>query len=411
MTAQLNPRVIDTSSLMTPLRILIAARGAPEGELIRGALAREPGLSLTVRPLDLQTARELSSTADVLILQLDSGDEATLEAIAASALRTPTIVVGPPDNLALVRAAMRAGMRDYLPGPVNVIELIATIRRLASEHRTPDAPRHAGKLIAVINAKGGSGASFVAANLAHLAALQHQQEIGLLDLDLQFGALPQSFDLERRSSLLAALSASTQIDELALRGYLSRHTSGIQVLSAMSDRMAMPGEVPREALVRLLDIMRRSFPFVIADLPRQIDPLSTAIFELADQVLMVTQQSLAHTRDAKRLQQTLLTAVGVPRSHLCLVVNRHRPQHLVRERDIREAVDPARMILIPDEPQTVSETYEVGLPVLAQRPDSGIARALTTLGAELEIVSPAAKTPASGKRSLRAAISEALRGR
>ncbi|SEQ67119.1 pilus assembly protein CpaE [Solimonas aquatica] len=394
---------------MAQTRVLISA-GSPQAcEALQLALAAESGFELLTQLHDGVAAPRALPNVEVMIVQVQAGEEPLLEAMAASVQRTPTLVICPGDSLSLLRTAMRLGARDCLSLPVNYRELIEAVRRLAGEQRPNNAATY-GNLIGVINVKGGSGASFVAASLAHLSASHHQHEVGLLDLDLQFGSLPLAFDLQRRSSLLAALYAAGQIDETALRGYMVRHDSGVQLLSAMSDQLSHAWDLPPDSMPRLLEVMRRAFALTVVDMPRQIDPLASAVFEQADHILLITQQSLAHTRDAKRMQQILLNIVGVPRDRMTLVINRYSERHIVRERDVREAVDPARLLLLPNDYDTVSETLDIGVPLFARSPDSEIAHGLQMLAGELGLLS-AASLPQPRKRGLRAALSEALRGR
>lgn len=389
---------------MPSIRILITGPSTEACEGLRAELVHEAGFDISLHVnAPGGTPLGLASQPDVLVMQLERGDESALEAMAATVQRTPTVVICPGDAMGLLRTAMRLGARDCLPIPVNHSDLVDAVKRLAGEQRVPVAPQAAyGPLIAVVNVKGGSGASFIASSLAHLSAVHQKQEVGLLDLDLQFGALPLLFDLQRRSSLLAALSAAAQIDETALRGYMSRHDSGVQVLSAMSEQLALPWEISRDTLLQLIQVMRRTFPLVVVDLPRQIDPLTTAVFEHADQVLMITQQSLAHTRDAKRMQQILLNVVGVPRNRLSLVINRYSERNIVRERDIRDAIDPARLLHLPNDFQTVSETLDIGIPVCARSPESEIAQALEALATEIGLLGATTATPR--KRGIRALL-------
>ena len=50
------------------------------------------------------------------------------------------------------------------------------------------------RLNAVINAKGGSGASFIASNVAYILSKETDSKVALVDLDLQFGSVGLNFD-------------------------------------------------------------------------------------------------------------------------------------------------------------------------------------------------------------------------
>jgi pilus assembly protein CpaE len=394
---------------MPTARLLIAGPSAELCESTRQILAAQGDLDVQVQVGELdRVERSAANPPAVLVALLGTHWESSLAALATAAQRPPTIAIGPSNDPQIMRRAMQAGVRDYIGAPFAVGDLVEAAHRIAREQAQVPAPADGGQgqLLAVINVKGGSGASFIAANTAHIIASQRKCEVGLLDLDLQFGALPLVFDLEQRSMLLEALASSAQIDATALRGYMARHSSGVHVISAMSEQLVLPWEVSRDALLRLLQVMRQAFPVVIVDLPRQIDPLTSAVLEQADHVLMVMQQSLAHARDAKRMQRVLTSTLGLPRDRILLIVNRHSEKQSVRGRDVEEAVKPSSMMVLPNDFTTVSEALNIGVPVLDYDHSSPITAALIALVARLGL---AASEPAGmRKRGLRGMFSHAL---
>ena len=86
--------------------------------------------------------------------------------------------------------AMRAGVREVLPAPPTAEAVLAALRRQLRKRtsaRAHAAPCTHGKVLAFVSCKGGSGATFIAANLAHLLAAGGQRRVALIDMNLQFG--------------------------------------------------------------------------------------------------------------------------------------------------------------------------------------------------------------------------------
>lgn len=398
---------------MAKFSILINAASADLCESVRAMLADQPDLDVRAQVSEKPGLDPLAGPQahpDLLIAVLGSQWDEGLKALAKlpAASRPPTIAVGASEDPQAIRRAMQAGMRDYLSWPLNQNDLLLAVRRIGLDREVPAAPAVTrAPLIAVINVKGGSGASFIAANLAHIVAVQRKIEVGLLDLDLQFGALPLAFDLEPRSTLLEALAAAAQLDATALRAYAARHASGVSVLSAMAEQMPLPWELSPDSLNRVIKVMRETFPLVVADLPRQIDPLTTAVLGQADHVIMVMQQSLAHARDAKRMQRVMVSTLGIPRDRLLLVINRNSEKQSVRSRDVQEAVDPPSMMALPNDYITVSEALNIGAPVYEYDREAPITRALIDLAAR--ILPGGAESATLPKRGFRQAVVQALR--
>jgi pilus assembly protein CpaE len=294
-----------------------------------------------------------------------------------------------------MRRAMQAGARDYFAPPVPHTELLSAVRLIGRE-KGVGMPVAKGLLTAVINAKGGSGASFIAANLAHITAVQKKAPVALIDLDVQFGALPLAFDLEQRNSLIEALNAANQLDPIALQGYMAKHESGVHVLSAMSDQLPLPWEIPTEALSQVLTLALQTYNSVIVDLPRQIDPLTSLVLGQANHIVLVMQQSLAHVRDAKRLLRIITSSLSVPRDNVLLVVNRHNERDAVRIKDIQDTVNPPATAMIPNDFRVVSESLNTGVPLFESARQAPVTKSLQELaakvcGAALDEPAPEAK--------------------
>ena len=396
---------------MAKTTVLIAGRDSPLSESVRQILLGQPDLQLTQRGEEAGSAdplQGLGAMPDVLIVVLGPRWEETLRALASrpATQRPPTIVVSAGSDPQVMRRAMQAGARDIFAPPVPPGELLQAIRVIVRERGGNGSTEAQGSLTAVINAKGGSGASFIAANLAHILAVRKQKPVALLDLDLQFGALPLVLDLEQRNSLLEALNASQALDPTALQGYMAKHASGVHVLSAMSDQVALPWEIPSDSLSRLVATMRQTYPVTIADLPRQIDPLTGVALAQATHVVIVMQQSLAHVRDAKRMLRVVTASLGVPRERVLLVVNRYNEKDAVQLRDIQETVSPPSIALLPNDFRAVSESLNVGVPVMEFDKNAAITEALQQLATTLEGGgAPTIEAPPAKKRSgLRAAF-------
>lgn len=395
---------------MAKTTVLIAGRESPLSESVRQILMGQPDLQVTQRAEESAHAdplQGLTSLPDILVVVLGARWDDTLRSLASrpAAQRPAMIVIGPGTDSAVMRRAMQAGARDFFSPPVPPGELLQAVRLIVRERSAagPAAPQ--GSLTAVINAKGGSGASFIAANLAHIAAHTHGTPVALLDLDLQFGALPLLLDLEQRNSLLEALGAAEQLDPTALQGYMARHASGVHVLSAMSDQVPLPWEIPSDSLHRLLNVVRQAYAGVVADLPRQIDPLTGLVLSQANHIVLVMQQSLAHVRDAKRMLRVITGSLGVPRERVLLVVNRYNEKDSVQLKDIQETVNPPAIALLPNDFRAVSESLNVGVPVLDFDRGAAITEALQKLVALLdEGNGRGASRPPRRKKGFRAAF-------
>lgn len=294
--------------------------------------------------------------------------------------RPPLLICGPLDELEGMRLAMQAGARDFLPEPVAPDELLAALGRMLMEAQAGQTTD--GKLIAVMNAKGGSGATMLACNLAHQLSIRGGRTL-LLDLDLQFGSVAHCLDVLPAHCHVDVLQQVDELDSVALRGFCSHFSPTLHVLGGRAGELFLSQDVLLEQLETLLRLARSTYDWVVVDLPRQIDHLTGVSLEQADQIYIVVQQSLSHLKDGTRLTRILRDDLGVQGDRLQVVVNRYNKASPVSLKDIAEALrctDPQKL---PNDYAVVSESQNTGVPLELHAPRSSVTVALRELSQDL----------------------------
>ena len=107
--------------------------------------------------------------------------------------------------------AMRAGARDVVSPPYDAEDLTARLIELSQETHAGKT-RASARLVAFLNAKGGSGSSFLAANVAAALAAKAAGRTMLVDLDVQFASLPSYLNLPPGNGLIKALESAESLD-------------------------------------------------------------------------------------------------------------------------------------------------------------------------------------------------------
>jgi pilus assembly protein CpaE len=370
------------------LKVLVASRDKAALDVLAAILVRD-AFDVTCKHISNGHADPLhgvTDTPDIVIHQVGAAGEADLAGIVEqpTAGRPPTIVIGPAGQTTCMRLAMRSGARDYLEEPLVTADLLSSLERIQRE--IGDRPSaHQSSLTAVVSAKGGSGASFVAVNLAHIMATRPGARVAILDLDLQFSSLAQYLDLKPEHGLLQALDMGDQLDGVALAAYMARHKSGLSMIGVLEDEMVLTRDIPLERFLHLLDVVQGNYDQIVVDLPRQIDDVAAAVYERADHVLLVLQQEIGNLRDAMRLHNILVRQLGVPESKVEVVVNRYDKSFQVEIGDIRRALgcDDRELMLIPNQYRDVAGSINVGVPMLDHQRGSPVTRALTQIEAKL----------------------------
>src|SRR6202021_664046 len=126
-------------------------------------------------------------TPNVIILESENGGDDILRGLDQLAhvcdAQTRGIIVGRMNDVPLYRELGRRGVSDYLIAPVNTLQVVRAVCGLFS---APDA-KPVGRIIAVVGAKGGVGASTIAHNVAFSLARDLMLDSVVTDLDLAFG--------------------------------------------------------------------------------------------------------------------------------------------------------------------------------------------------------------------------------
>lgn len=257
-------------------------------------------------------AIETGAPPALLIVDIDGPDDplAALDRLADVCLpETRVVAIGSRDDARLFRALISAGVSDYQVKPVDGAALAETLRLIGIEDAANGlGETRTGQLVAVIGARGGCGATAIATSLAWMIAGDDDRQGNergrnraiLVDLDLHYGSVALTMGLDPGTGLAAMIASPDRMDEQLIATSLRQ----------VNDRLALvTTELPieQEALVspvaaqQLLSALCTTAPFVVADLPRRLDPAMRAVLRTADKVVLVLPPSLEGLRDAGRM--------------------------------------------------------------------------------------------------------------
>jgi pilus assembly protein CpaE len=283
---------------------------------------------------------ESESRGDDLLRGLDS-----LAEVCDSGTRL--IVIGRHNDVVLYRELLRRGVSDYLISPVGALDVVRSICGLFS---APDA-KPVGRVIAVLGAKGGVGASTIAHNIAWSIARDLQLDTVVGDLDLAFGTAGLDFNQDPPQGIADAVFSPDRIDTAFIDRLLSKCTDHLSLLAAPTtlDRLY---DFAAAAFDPIYDALRTGIPCTVLDVPHQWTGWTRRSLVAADEILIVAAPDLANLRNTKNLLDLLraarphdhppfycLNQVGVPK----------RPE--IKLADFAKALDAEAVAAIPFEPQ------------------------------------------------------------
>ena len=312
----------------------------------------------------------LETGFDVIIVDLDSDAERALdlvEHICGNSAVTVMVYSSQADSELLVRC-MRAGAREFLNQPIAPSTIAEALVRASVRRPAVHAPKKTlGRLLIFAGAKGGSGVSTIASNFAIMLAQESKQNVLLLDLDLPLGAAALDLGISTPFSTANALQNASRLDSNFLATLLTKHASGLSVLSAPDRYSAI--HATDEAITRLLTVARQDFDYVVIDAGSSMGSTYKTLLEGATVVYLVTQVSIAELRNSNRLISEFFT---LPTPKLEIVLNRFTGNTLgIDEENITKALTRTPGWRIPNDYVTVQRAQNTATP-LAQG-DSAIA--------------------------------------
>ena len=282
-------------------------------------------LEYPTAPDDLQSL--IDESFNVIALDLDSDPDIALDVVERlSAIdAAPIMVFSQKNDPKLAVRFMRAGARDFLLLPLDQGTVAEALIRIANTVRPKAqvAAEHMGRLHVFVGAKGGSGVTTVACNLAVALAQERNQTTLLIDLVPVFGDAALTLGITAEYSTEDALQNADRLDTKLLHSFLGRHKSGLFVLAAPSKGLEV--KVSKDAIDQLVAVALQKFDHVIVDVGSRIDLTGTAIFKKATTIYLVALTGVSDLRNSSLLISQFFGEIG---SKLEVVINRFEPHFL-----------------------------------------------------------------------------------
>ncbi len=327
--------------------------------VVRRIQSASPGVALVDIPAD-------NPTAAVHAIEVLHQDLPQCAIFAVGSMAQPQVIVN----------AMRAGAREFIERPTTTTDLLEAFVRLSAAQRKVRRDEARGKVFTVVNAKGGSGATTIAVNLA-LALQSAHSNVGLVDI-ASLGHAALHLNLKPAFSVADAIHNLHRLDSSLLESFMTRHAGGLQVLAGANTPAAL--EPSTAEFARLFDMMVSHFRYVVVDASTRLDSATRLVCNLSETVLLVAHTDVASLWSAARVLHYLADTGSGERVRL--VLNRFRKIPGFSEADAEAAAGAKLLWKIPNQYFAVSAAIDRGIPLMQQN-HTEIARSFTGLAAAL----------------------------
>lgn len=240
---------------------------------------------------------------DILIYEIDGNTEEAIQdlekILQEFSHKVDVIVTYQNGDMDTMRRLMKAGVRDAFPQPIQIQELVNDVTNIFSNKRAR-LSKSKGAVTSFISAKGGSGATTIAVNVAEILASSYDAKVLLIDLDIQFGDAGLLLDLKPTNNVLEALLQPNRVDSVFLDALITKHESGLDVLTSPADISPMGGISP-EGVTNVINAAAELYDFVILDVPRVLTSWTMTALRESNPVLVVGENNISSIRDTKLL--------------------------------------------------------------------------------------------------------------
>jgi pilus assembly protein CpaE len=340
-------------------------------QVLRDGLAEFVVDGLDIRRGNIKTAITTMTrlqTPEVLIVDI-SGEESPLQSLRQlSEVVEPSVrvlAIGEIDEVEFYRDITHGfGVAEYLFKPITREAVARHFVPMITHKSLREDTAGGGRVVAVMAARGGAGATTIAGNVAWYLGMSGKRHTVFVDTDLHMGYGAMLLGGKTGPGLRMVLESPEPVDPLFADAAPQPIADRLHILAG-DEQLLKPLLYAPGAARRMIDALRTRYNFIILDLPFLPVPSHRDLLDLAHHRVVVMDPTLASVRDTLRLL-ALPRGPWQPQSPT-LVLNRHgRPGGLTRKQ-IEDALKTKIDVVIPDLSKQLQESVGSGKPMVSNR--------------------------------------------
>jgi pilus assembly protein CpaE len=264
--------------------------------------------------------------------------------------------------------AMRAGANEFVDwpdqkdhDPAFEDNLRVALTRSAERVTSRGGERPAAQTFSFFGAKGGAGTTTLAVNTAIDIARTTKKPTLIIDLHQFVGEVALFLGVRPRFTLVDAIDNLHRMDAEFLRELVARHKSGLDILAG-AEQVDRPGPQDAPAIEQLLQILARSYEYIIIDAGTVTTTCAEVAVYAADTIYVVANPDVPSIRNTQRLVDRICQ-LGADRERLRVVLNRTSDQHLIAPKQIETALGHPITHAFASDYNAVSAALNSGVPL------------------------------------------------
>jgi pilus assembly protein CpaE len=237
---------------------------------------------------------------------------------------------------------------------------IAALQRTVQRSRPKDLDR-SSSVLSFFGTKGGAGTTTLAVNSAIEIARVSKKPTLIIDLHQFIGEVSLFLGVRPRFTLVDALDNLHRLDSEFLRELVVKHKTGLDILAG-GEQIDRPG--PQDAVVfeQLLQVLGRTYDYIIIDAGMLTGPCSDVAVYAADTIYLVANPDIACIRNANRLMDRM-GQLGAGKDRLRVLLNRMSDQHQIGPKQIETTLGVSLHMVFPSDYSVVASALNSGVPL------------------------------------------------
>jgi pilus assembly protein CpaE len=335
------------------------------------------------------TTSEDRGYPDLILFELDDDHDKTfaqIHNVISTSPATEVFLTATRHDSDVLLQAIRAGVKEFIPQPIQEDELRQAFRRCKERNREQNTNGldEGGKLINIIGGKGGVGTTTIAVNLASsLLDADREHSVVLVDLNPQFGDVALFLDLAPTHTFGDVTKNISRLDPTFLMSVLTKHNSGLYILPS-ANVIEEIGVLTAESAVKTLELLKSTFDYVVVDSGHSLDDITIATLNISSSVYVVTSLTLPILRNTKRFLD-IFNDLGHQADEIKVIVNRYQAKNVdVSLKDLENVLKQKPHWMIPNDYFTALGAINKGEPISSVSKRSDIAKSFAELAETLQ---------------------------
>jgi pilus assembly protein CpaE len=302
--------------------------------------------------------------ADLVMVYTNGEDSLPewLETLTSGLPQTAVLLCSQKMDPEFLLKAMRLGVKEVVPLPLNLEELEAAFNRVrASRRRLSEATGAGGKILAITGNKGGVGATTVAVNLSVALARSQPGRVLLVDLGRPYPDIGNFLDRDSLYTLFDLIQNQANLDQSFMEKTIQPYEKNLALIHGISD-FNEQDSIHLEGLKKVFTILKAHYRWVVVDLSHWLDDLFLQVIQDADLALMLVELTVPNLRNLGQLWPLLRNLIPV-NEKIKIVLNRYDRGNGLTTGNLEQVIKQKAYFTLPSDDENVSEAINRGIPL------------------------------------------------